>query len=249
MSQNNSNKDLSDPCLDALADVFSFEIIYYKGSKLIKSDCKERVFAFPLVVRSDETNAYIMYTREEASLFAEDEKIKELFAKDEPSVESKGEKGNEVNEKVQKLLQKIKVKKNSLKEKKKKIKKYKKATKSISEAFYEFIDKTIYFIKTVKDPNNVTSLGKENNSLISAKVFSDGLNTEVCPDFIKKLSIQKGKLEKEIKELESRLRKDEEDKGSDKEYCYICRTLCDFYNGTKLKCKHILDQKCLQEYS
>jgi len=249
MSQNKDKKDLSDSCLDALADVFSFKIIYYKDSKIIKSDRKKRVFTSPLVIRSDETNAYVMYTREEASLFAEDEKIKELFSKYEPSEGSKEEKNNEVNEEVKKLSQEKKVMEDSLKKKTKEIEDYKEVIKSLSERFDDFIDKTIYFVTTIKDPNNVKSLAKGKNSLISAKVFSDGLNTEICPDSIDKLSTQKANLKKEIKKLKRRLRKDKEDKGPDKKYCYACKTLCDFYNGTKLKCNHILDQGCLQEYS
>jgi len=225
MSQIKGKEDFPEDCLNALADFFSFDIIYYKGSKVIKSNHKERVFASPLVIFSNEKNAYVIYTREEANLFA-----KGIEAKD-----------NETNEEVEKLLQKVKTMEDSLNKKKKEVEDYK-------EACDEFISKTINFVKAVKD-HNTTSLDKEKDNLINAKVFSGRLNTEACSDFADNLSTQKKNLKKVIEALEDKLSEDEEHKGPKKEICYVCRTSCDFYNGIKLKCKHTLDQICLQEYS
>ena len=219
---------MSDDCLNALADAFSFNIIYHKGSKSIKSNDKERVFGSPLTIRSDETNAYVMYTKEEASLFAQD-------------IE---EKDNEANEKVENLTKRIK----AVEEEKKGLERYREATESLSRAFNEFINKAIDFIKAVKNPNT-RNLDNERNNFIDAKVFSGNLNTELCSDLTDDLSIQKKNLGKEIDALKKRLSEDEENKGPEKERCYQCNDPCDFYNGIKLRCKHTLDQRCLQEYS
>ena len=227
-SQDKDEDDLSDTCLNALADAFSFNITYHKGSRCVKSNDKERVFSSPLVIRSDESNAYVMYTREETSLFAQD-----IGAKD-----------NEVNEEVEKLTKKIK----TIEEEKKELEKYKKATESLSTAFKEFINNAINFIKAVKKPNTKI-LDNEKKNLINAKVFLGNLDTEVCPDFANDLSTQKNNLKKEIEALKGRLAEGEENKGPEKERCYECDTSCEFYNGIKLKCKHTLDQSCLQEYS
>jgi len=83
-SQDKNDDDLSNTCLNVLADAFSFNIIYHKGSECVKSNHKERVFSSPLVIRSDESNAYVMYTTEETSLFVQD-----IEAKDNPIMKYK----------------------------------------------------------------------------------------------------------------------------------------------------------------
>ena len=223
-SQIKDKEDLPENCLNALADFFSFDIIYYKDSKSIKSNSKERVFGSPLVIFSDEkNNAYVMYTREEVNLFANDMEAKEI------------------NEEVEKLSQRAKTMEDSLNKKKKEVEDYK-------EACSELIDKTINFVKAIKNPNT-TSLDKDKNNLINAKVFSGRLNTEASSDSANDFSTQKNNLKREIEALERRSGKDEERKEPKEEQCNACRDQCKFYNGLKLKCTHIIDQKCLKEYS
>jgi hypothetical protein len=227
MSQEN-DKNLSKDCLNKLADAFSFDIIICdNNSKPVKSEKKKRVFASPLVIYSNENNAYVRYTRAQARLFAEDEATRRLFSKEALLEESKRSKEDAAKKdsKMKSIEDLLEKEKRESKRYIKKAKGYEGLVKSVSEAFGDFINKVINFVKTARNPNDKSIFIKKKEALMNSKVFSEDFEDEVSKlysDFTWNISEQKNRLKKEIEALESAENK-EESKKPDKEFCYRCK--------------------------
>eukprot|EP00826_Nyctotherus_ovalis_P025385 TRINITY_DN1966_c0_g2_i9.p1 TRINITY_DN1966_c0_g2~~TRINITY_DN1966_c0_g2_i9.p1 ORF type:complete len:263 (-),score=60.90 TRINITY_DN1966_c0_g2_i9:553-1341(-) len=262
MPLNKDNKSATDNCIKKLADMFSIDIVYYKDSAERVFENKNRIFAAPLVVCSDKNEAFVMYTRGQARLFADNEAAKRSFSKEAATKEIK--KSDEETAFQKKLLQEANKKleeamrmKEELDKQAEKMKSYKEAANLLSEVLEDFVKKVADYNKAIKNfstNRDLAAFNKVKEKLMSSKLFTKHLeNDESLRELYSKFSKDIPTLKAELKgdglskALERLNSQQEDSKQTKSENCQQCTETCDYYNGIKLKCGHILDFDCLEE--
>jgi len=193
-----------DGCIRRLANAFSMDIIYYNDDDKNSFKNEGRVFTAPLVIRKENEDIYIMYTKGQARLFAGSDSVKNLFPKTPRMVKKKVncEDLTSYKKEIENTLQEL----NKVKDEKKQLEIEVKSRRStmdlLIETLLEFAEKVLNHNRAIKNYTNLGALSRTRRELVESMFFTGGLEDQELlknsyPESIERISYLQNMLKKE----------------------------------------------------